>query len=63
MAIRSRDALKQALNGRAFTITRNGSDRYGRTLAKIRFNGEDVGDGLIAQGLAHKWRGYKEEWC
>lgn len=63
LAIQARDALKRSISGQAFTIERNGTDRYGRTLATIRVNGEDVGDGLISQGLAHQWRGYKEEWC
>lgn len=63
MAIQSRDELRRALNGRAFTIERNGKDRYGRTLATVRVGGRDVGSGLISKGLAHEWRGFKESWC
>lgn len=63
MAIQARDELRRALNGRAFTIERNGQDRYGRTLATIRVGGHDVGDRLISKGLAHEWRGFKESWC
>ena len=63
MAIQARDELRRALNGRAFAIERNGEDRYGRTLATIRVGGRDVGAGLISKGLAHEWRGFKENWC
>lgn len=63
MAIQARDELRHILDGRAFTIERRGKDRYGRTLATVRVNGEDVGRRLISRGLAHEWRGYKESWC
>lgn len=38
-------------------------DRYGRTLAQVRFNGKDVGEALIAAGVARKWAGRREPWC
>lgn len=38
-------------------------DRYGRTLAFVRVNGRDVGEQLIAAGLARPWRGKRERWC
>lgn len=63
MALQARDELQRALNSRAFTIERNGTDRYRRTLATIRAGGRDVGVGLISKGLAHEWRGFKEGWC
>ncbi|EKF43949.1 nuclease (SNase-like) protein [Nitratireductor indicus C115] len=63
LAVQARDELRRALNGHRFTIERNGQDRYGRTLATIRVEGRDVGQGLIRKGLAHEWRGFKENWC
>lgn len=63
MAVQARDELRRALDGKAFTIERSGKDRYGRTLATVRVNGADVGHRLIARGLAHQWRGFREEWC
>ncbi|MEO9340449.1 thermonuclease family protein [Mesorhizobium sp. SB112] len=63
LAIRSRDRLRSMLGSAAFTIDRNGKDRYGRTLANVRVNGIDVGNQLINEGLAHVWRGRKESWC
>ena len=38
------------------TITRLGTDPYGRTLATVSVNGVDAGDYLVAQGLARPWR-------
>ena len=63
MAVEARAELRRALDGRAFAIERSGTDRYGRTLATVRVDGEDVGHRLIARGLAHEWRGFKESWC
>ena len=63
MAVQARDELRRALDRKPFTIERNGTDRYGRTLATIRVGGEDVGRHLIGRGLAHEWRGRKEAWC
>lgn len=38
-------------------------DRYGRTLAYVRRNGEDLGEELVARGLARVWTGRRESWC
>lgn len=54
--IRSRDQLRAFLaSGRAM-IRRTGTDRYGRTLARLSVNGRDAGEYLIARGLARPWR-------
>ncbi|MCP4406565.1 MAG: thermonuclease family protein [Gammaproteobacteria bacterium] len=55
--------LQQILSSNPFEVRRNGKDRYGRTLARIENSSGNVGDVLIAEHLAHKWRGYKEGWC
>jgi len=55
--------LLALLNGNAFTVDAHGNDRYGRTLATIRIAGTDVGDILIAEGLARKWPNGREFWC
>lgn len=45
-------------------ILRSGeTDIYGRTLATIRLDGEDLGARLIAEGHARRWRGRRESWC
>jgi micrococcal nuclease len=38
-------------------------DRYGRTIAFVLIDGRDLGDTLIAEGLARPWRGRREPWC
>jgi endonuclease YncB( thermonuclease family) len=38
-------------------------DRYGRLLRDAVINGQSVSDQLLAEGLAHEWRGGKESWC
>ena len=38
-------------------------DRYGRTLAWVRAEGRDIGEDLIAAGLARRWDGRRRAWC
>ncbi len=38
-------------------------DRYGRTLATVSVDGQDVGEILIAEGLARPWTGHRQPWC
>lgn len=38
-------------------------DRYGRTIAFVVIDGRDMGETLIAEGLARPWRGRREPWC
>jgi micrococcal nuclease len=38
-------------------------DRYGRTLAWVLVDGRDVGESLIAAGLARRWDGKRRPWC
>lgn len=51
----SRDALRAFLATGDVTIVRLGKDRYGRTLARVRVNGQDVGTYLVRKGLARRW--------
>ena len=37
-------------------IERAGTDRYGRTLARITVNGQDAGEYLVSLGLARPWQ-------
>lgn len=63
LAIRARDRLLELLNSGDVVMRRSGTDRYGRTLARIRVNGRDVGETLVAEGLARRWEGRRREWC
>lgn len=38
-------------------------DRYGRKLRIVLRDGRSIGDTLVAEGLAHPWRGRREPWC
>jgi endonuclease YncB( thermonuclease family) len=38
-------------------------DRYGRSIAFVLIDGRDLGETLIAEGLARPWRGRREPWC
>jgi endonuclease YncB( thermonuclease family) len=40
-----------------------GQDRYDRTLATMWVDGVDVGETLIAEGLARRWPDGPEFWC
>lgn len=52
------------LNQNDWTIQPQGrADRYGRVLANIYINGEDVGDILVREGLARYWPDGDEFWC
>jgi micrococcal nuclease len=55
LAERSRAALASFLASGPVAISRSGTDRYGRTLARLSVNGEDAGEHLVALGLARPW--------
>lgn len=38
-------------------------DRYRRRIAFVLVDGQDLGQLLIARGLARPWRGKRESWC
>lgn len=55
--------LVELLAGQDVEILRDGRDKYGRTLAVVRVGARDVGDALVAEGLARTWTGRREPWC
>jgi len=57
------DRLVRLLNNGGVTMQRAGEDRYGRTLALVYVDGQDVGDILVAEGLARRWPDGPEFWC
>lgn len=64
LAKRASARLHELLNANAFTVVTGGIDGTGeRTLATIRIAGRDVGDILIAEGLARRWPDGDEWWC
>lgn len=57
-AIAARDRLVQLINADTVAIHRTGTDRYGRTLARLG----TVGEQLIAEDLAVRWP-RRRNWC
>jgi hypothetical protein len=39
------------------------TDRYGRKVAYVLIDGEDLGELLVQRGLARPWRGRRRRWC
>lgn len=56
-------ALHSLLNSGPFSIERQGSDRYGRTLAVITRDGQSIGGTLVGNGLARWYGGGRRSWC
>ncbi len=63
LALQAKTRLAELLNGQRIEILRQGTDRYGRTLAAISVEGRDVGDILVSEGLTRTWAGRREPWC
>lgn len=54
----------ELLNQNQWTLQSLGqADRYGRVLANIYIDGEDIGDVLVREGLARYWPDGDEFWC
>lgn len=57
--------LRDLLNGGAITLTRIDRDRdsYGRLLRNVAVDGQDVGEAMIAAGVAREYGGGRQPWC
>lgn len=63
---RATERLIALLNDGPFelkTVGDRDADRYGRKLRVVYRNGRSLGELLVAEGLAHEWRGRREPWC
>lgn len=63
LAQRAKARLAEIMNGQQVIVRRQGTDRYGRTLAAVLVDGADAGDMLVREGLARTWTGRREQWC
>lgn len=63
----AKQRMQALLNAGPLTIRRGDggrmTDKYGRTLAVVAVDGEDIGTILIAEGLARPWTGRRRPWC
>lgn len=59
------DQLKAMIwSAKSLELHREGKDRYGRTLARVTYDGgTDAGDGLVNLALASRWTGKRWDWC
>lgn len=57
--------LSELLNDGPFDLVSidRDEDQYGRKLRIVERDGRSLGDTLVAEGLAHEWRGRREGWC
>ncbi|WP_286719073.1 thermonuclease family protein [Devosia sp. 63-57] len=62
---RAMERLRELLNEGTFSLVGidRDEDQYGRKLRIVERNGRSVGAVLVAEGLAHEWRGRRESWC
>jgi endonuclease YncB( thermonuclease family) len=65
LATRATWALRTMLwQARTIEIKRTGKDRYDRFLIRLRINGKDVADAMVARGLARTYSGGRRgSWC
>ncbi|WP_122523179.1 thermonuclease family protein [Pannonibacter phragmitetus] len=63
LAQQAKYRLAELMDGQRVIVLRQGTDRYGRTLAAVSVNGVDAGDMLVGEGLARTWSGRREGWC
>ncbi|MCW5728217.1 thermonuclease family protein [Parvibaculum sp.] len=64
-AERARDFLRRSIDrARDIRIERDGTDRYGRTLARLYIDGTDAASLMIGSGYARAyWGGRRDGWC
>jgi len=56
--------LAELLRGRPLWVSGLKTDRYGRAVAVVRVDGEDVADAMIGSGLARNYDGKQRQvWC
>ncbi len=62
---RATKRLTQLLNAGPFTLKPidNDTDKYGRSLRVVTRGGESMGETLVDEGLAERWKGYRGGRC
>jgi len=63
LAEAAKSRLADLIRGQELNIRRNGTDRFGRTLAYVRIGNGDVGEMLIRERLAVRWGNGRPDWC
>ncbi|UYO01345.1 MAG: thermonuclease family protein [Devosia sp.] len=62
---RATSRLAELLGAGPFSLAHidRDEDQYGRKLRLVERDGRSIGPILVAEGLAHEWRGRRESWC
>jgi hypothetical protein len=55
--------LSALLNSGTVTMSGSGHDQYGRELRNVQVNGQDVGEAMIAAGVAREYGSGRKPWC
>ncbi|MDG2522184.1 thermonuclease family protein [Caulobacter segnis] len=65
LAVRAKMRLQQLMASGPIVLhaEERDRDRYGRRLRRVEIDGRDLGEQLIAEGLAQRWAGGKAQWC
>lgn len=65
LALRAKARMQQlVLSGRLVLYAgARDQDVYGRSLRRVEIDGRDLGEQLIAEGLAQRWTGENAQWC
>lgn len=69
LGARATGRLTALLNAGPFELAPNGDgtgrdrDRYGRLLRVVTRDGASLGEELVREGLAERWKGYRGTWC
>ena len=66
LGLQAKQRLIALMREGPFELVRVGErdeDAYGRKLRVLERDGASLGEVLIAEGLAHRWNGYRQSWC
>lgn len=58
---KSRDALRSRVLRKSVAVHRRGEDQYGRTLATLEIEGDDVAEWMVAGGMAWHYKRYSDD--
>jgi micrococcal nuclease len=56
LGLKAKERLRTLLDGGPLRIERTGTDRYGRTLARVFAGGRDLGQALVSEGYALRYQ-------
>ena len=62
-AVEARNALAQLLNSGVVELDRSGTDRYGRTLARVLVDGQDITKAMVGAGYGRRYQRGQQDWC